>query len=110
VIRGLDQVCSAWNVTVLSAFRERAEPPAFSGPASGDEIEPSSAVPTLLAHSLGLAGRRFLYGTDDSVVMAALFRLRRTIESSGARVFRLVPGDLTATADMVVRLSAQGKP
>jgi hypothetical protein len=86
---------------VLWAGRGDAYRPNFLGTPRATRLPAAEGLPELLAHALSLSGRRFLAGTRPADAMQALAHLQQALAASGAAVYRLTPGQLAATADLV---------
>ena len=108
IVADLDEICAAHDVTVLSAARGMARRPSHDGPPRVVQVALTEALPGLLAQALSLSGRRFLGPTAPAAAMIELARLHGALATAGARVHRLVPGRLGATADLVVDVAGQG--
>jgi hypothetical protein len=103
VIPQLDSLFAEADVTVLNSARGAARRAAFEGPVTIRPIDIKAALPRLLAHDLGLSGRRFLgHGADPLV---ALQRLHAAVAVPGARVYELETGPISATADAITEVA-----
>ncbi len=101
VVAALDAVCARFDVAVLWAGRGDAYRPSFAGEPVATALPNAEAVPELLAHALSLSGRRFIAGTSPTDAFLAMAHLQQALAASGAAVYRLTPGRLAATADLV---------
>lgn len=104
IVAAVDRVCAAHDVAVLSAHAGAAAPPDFGPAPALDPIDPAAALDALLVHDLSLAGRRFLFGTHPPDVLAARAALRTAVAACDAAVYRLSPGPVAATADLIAGL------
>jgi hypothetical protein len=101
IVAGLDATCARFDVAVLWAGRGDAYRPSFTGEPVAAPLGVDEALPEVLAHALSLSGRRFLAGTRPADAFQALVHLQQALASSEATVYRLTPGRLGATADLV---------
>jgi hypothetical protein len=101
VVAPLDAACARFDVAVLWAGRGDAYRPSFAGEPAAAPLPISESVPELLAHALSLSGRRFIAGTSPADAFLAMAHLQQALAVSGASVYRLTPGRLAATADLV---------
>lgn len=100
VVRPLEALCAEYGVAVLGV-EEAADGFRRSGAPAARPMCVGEAARACLGHDLGLGGRRFLSGTDDWDVLAALMQLRRAFAPAKGRVWSLIPGDLVATLDLL---------
>jgi len=101
IVRALDRLLAAMDVAVLAARRPT---PALREPARRPALEAlalSEALAAVLPHDLGLSGRRFLEGTSDEDVGLAVERLNIALARVAGRLYRLWPGDLAATVELI---------
>lgn len=105
IVPALDAACAKHDVAILSATRGAAAAPSFDQPPAASQLGPTEARTELMAHALSLSGRRFFEGTHPGAVLAAYSVIGTILDVSGAGVFRLWPGPLAATADLVERLA-----
>jgi hypothetical protein len=111
VVAPLDAACARFDVAVLWAGRGDAYRPSFAGEPVATPLAPAEGLPELLAHALSLSGRRFLAGTRPADAFHAMAQLQAALARSGALVYRLTPGRLPATADLVeLRASGPAPP
>lgn len=101
LVAPLDATCARHDVAVLWAGRGDAQRPNFSADPTLAPLPADQALPEILAHALSLSGRRFLSGTRPSDAFRALAHLQQALATSGAAMYRLTPGWLHATADLV---------
>jgi hypothetical protein len=107
VVAALDAICARFDVAVLWAGRGDAYRPQFAGEPAVSPLPVEEGLPELLAHALSLSGRRFLAGTRPADTVQAMAQLQSAIASAGACVYRLSPGRLAATADLVESLASR---
>lgn len=111
LVPGIDAVCAEHDVAVLSARRnESLRPlrPRFDRPPAMEPIDPETALMGLLVQDLSLSGRRFLSGTRPQEVLAASRQLRTLLEQRRPQLWRLSPGPLDATLDLLEERLAGG--
>ncbi len=101
LVAPLDAICAGHDVSVLWAGRGNSRRPDFGGAPELAALPAAEALPVLLSHALSLSGRRFLAGSRPSDAFQALAHLQQALAASGAVLYRLTPGRLDATADVV---------
>lgn len=104
VVAALDAACAARDVAILSAQAGPAARPDYGAAPVLAPADPAQAVNEILVHDLSLAGRRFLFGTHPADVLGARAALRAVLAAAGARVYRLSPGPVAATAALIAGL------
>jgi hypothetical protein len=109
IVAAVDRVCTAHDVAVLSAGAPGARRSKRPARPTALPLPPEHAACSALTHDLGLSGRRFLYGTQLPGVAAALQQLRQALAASGAPAWRLAPGPLAATVDLLEQLEPRAR-
>lgn len=104
IVAALDAACATHDVAILSAHAGPAPRPDFVAAPVLAPADLDAAVNEILAHDLSLAGRRFLFGTRPTDVLAARVALRAVLAGTGAQVYRLSPGPVAATAALIAGL------
>lgn len=101
VVEALDDTCRRYGVAILAADREPWSWPDFDASPTATALDLAVGARAALTHATSLSGQRFLMGAGKTEALQALAHLHRAMAVARASVYRLEPGDLARTADLV---------
>ena len=101
VVRAVDDRLASFDVSVLAAMRPGAAAADSGHRPRAEALTTAAATRMILPHDLGLSGQRFLYGSSQTDLRAAVQTLTQTLAGVDGKLFRLLTGDPDQTVDLI---------
>jgi hypothetical protein len=105
VVATLDLLCRERGASIAAVDSVPWSDPVFGDVPSAIRLPVATALEVALAHSVTMSGRRLFGGAHGADLLRARAFLSRAATASGLAAYRLQPGALATTADLIEDLA-----